>query len=365
MKLIAVACSGWLLVGCTDVADDRAERDEAVGHYHDAATRVDVEAGLAVIRAASHGGLTLWNSAPTWTASVSVDDSTPFVVEVRNAIPGSLLVVKDARGELLQTRLVESQLPTRRTFAIDGPRSPMQLTLVPPSSADSILRFAVLGDIQNAIVDIQDVYQRIAAEPGIDFVLSPGDLTAHGTREELEWFETELRSLPIPFYSTLGNHELGTSPPPYQAVFGRANLHFHYRNVAFSLVDSASATLSQLSLGWLEEWLDEDRGRVHVFATHYPPIDPIGVRNGSFASRLEAHRLIARLAEGRVDLSLHGHIHSFYAFTMAGIPAYISGGGGAIPERFDGIGRHFLVVEVGKDSQGHNAVNDVRIVRVD
>jgi hypothetical protein len=50
---------------------------------------------------------------------------------------------------------------------------------------------------------------------------------------------------------------------------------------------------------------------------------------------------------------------------MAGIPAYISGGGGAIPERFDGIGRHFLVVELGKDSQGHNAVDDVRVVRVD
>jgi predicted phosphodiesterase len=365
VKFISVVCWGWLLVGCTDVADDRAERDEFVGHYRDATTRIDVEAGLAVIRAASRGGLKLWSSAPTWTASVAVDDSAPLVIEVRNLIPGSVLVAKDARGELVQTRIVGSPLPTRRTFAIEPPRSPMQLTLVPPSVADSTVRFAVLGDIQNAIVDIQDVYQRIAAEPSIDFVLSPGDLTAHGSRAELEWFETELQQLPVPFYSTLGNHELGTSPPPYQEVFGRANLHFHYRDTAFSLVDSASATISQLSFGWLEGWLGEDRGRAHVFVTHYPPIDPIGVRNGSFASRLEAHRLIARLADGRVDLSLHGHIHSFYAFTMAGIPAYISGGGGAIPERFDGIGRHFLVVEVGKDAHGHNAVTRVRVVRVD
>jgi predicted phosphodiesterase len=79
---------------------------------------------------------------------------------------------------------------------------------------------------------------------------------------------------------------------------------------------------------------------------HIPPIDPIGVRNGSFASRNEANKLLAQLAEGDVDLTLYGHIHSYYAFANAGIPAYISGGGGSIPERFDGVGRHYLTVDV-------------------
>ena len=72
---------------------------------------------------------------------------------------------------------------------------------------------------------------------------------------------------------------------------------------------------------------------------------PIGVRNGSMASRSEADKLLAKLAEGRVDLTLYGHIHSYYSFDNAGIPAFISGGGGAIPERFDKIGRHFMVFE--------------------
>ena len=79
---------------------------------------------------------------------------------------------------------------------------------------------------------------------------------------------------------------------------------------------------------------------------HIPPIDPIGVRNGSWASRSEAAKLLGRLAEGRVDLTLYGHVHSYYEFDNAGIPAFISGGGGAIPERFDRIGRHFMVFEV-------------------
>ncbi|RKG95450.1 metallophosphoesterase, partial [Corallococcus carmarthensis] len=38
-----------------------------------------------------------------------------------------------------------------------------------------------------------------------------------------------------------------------------------------------------------------------------------------------------------------------------------SGGGGAIPERFDGVGRHFLAVDV-DPSVG---VRDVGLVRVD
>jgi predicted phosphodiesterase len=94
---------------------------------------------------------------------------------------------------------------------------------------------------------------------------------------------------------------------------------------------------------------------------HIPPVDPIGVRNGSMANRNEAAKLLARLAEGRVDLTLYGHIHSYYSFDNAGIPAFIAGGGGAIPERFDRIGRHFMVFTV--DAQ--NGVTSQRLIKVD
>jgi 3',5'-cyclic-AMP phosphodiesterase len=83
---------------------------------------------------------------------------------------------------------------------------------------------------------------------------------------------------------------------------------------------------------------------------------------GSFASRREAESVLARLAAARVDLTLYGHIHTYAGFENAGIPAHISGGGGAEPMRFDGIDRHFLVVDV---SPAQNAVLSVRVVRVD
>jgi Icc protein len=94
---------------------------------------------------------------------------------------------------------------------------------------------------------------------------------------------------------------------------------------------------------------------------HIPPIDPVGVRNGSFADRNEAAKLLAKLAEGGVDLTLYGHIHTYYPFSNAGIPAHIAGGGGAIPERFDGIGRHYLTVDVDPRS----GVVETGLVRID
>jgi 3',5'-cyclic AMP phosphodiesterase CpdA len=93
---------------------------------------------------------------------------------------------------------------------------------------------------------------------------------------------------------------------------------------------------------------------------HIPPLDPVGVRNGAFANRNEAAKLLARLAGGNVDLTLYGHIHSYYRFDNAGIDAHISGGGGAIPERFDDVGRHYLVVTVDA-STGIGARELVRI----
>jgi hypothetical protein len=94
--------------------------------------------------------------------------------------------------------------------------------------------------------------------------------------------------------------------------------------------------------------------------THIPPIDPKGIRNGSFGSRAEAAKLLNMLAQHDVDVGFYGHIHSYYAESNATIPVYISGGGGALPEKFDGIDRHYLTVDYNPD-QGIESVGVVRV----
>jgi Icc-related predicted phosphoesterase len=134
-----------------------------------------------------------------------------------------------------------------------------------------------------------------------------------------------------------------------------------FRGVQFTMLDSGSATLAPTTYRRLTGWLAEGQSRVHVVGMHMPPLDPVGTRNGGFASRAEAARLLALLSRGEVDLTVYGHIHSYYSFSNAGIPAFISGGGGAIPERFDGIGRHFLVIDVAPEA----ATVTAQVVRID
>ena len=169
----------------------------------------------------------------------------------------------------------------------------------------------------------------------------------------------QLKLLDVPLYSTVGNHELMGDAKLWREYFGRHNTNFRFKGVTFSLVDSANAAIDPMVYGWIEQWLAASRSEVHLFFTHFPPIDPFSLRNGSFRSRKEANKLLAMLADGKVDVTFYGHIHSLYIYQNAGIPAYISGGGGAWPERWDGIDRHYLVVDVAP------TVQNVGVVRVD
>ena len=219
----------------------------------------------------------------------------------------------------------------------------------------------MFADVQEAIDRVQDIYRRMAQDPGIRFVLMAGDLTKRGTPEQLARFQTEMHGLPFPIYATLGNHELGSGDYPFGDYFGRGNFSFVFRNVQFTLLDTASATVAPLVYEWLGDWLLEGIDRLHFVVAHIPPLDPTGTRNGAFASRLEANKLLSLLASGKVDTTFYGHVHSYYAYSNAGIPAYITGGGGAIPEQLDGIGRHYLTVDVDPQLQ----TTQVAMVRVD
>jgi Icc protein len=351
--------TAFLALSCVRPAEERAERDRTIGKASSSELDVKVVHGLAAVRKLEAARLTLWASAPAWELEFDARSAGTVTLDVENCVPDVELSALDPDA---RATLVASPLPTRKTWELDLPAGESRFRFAPPDSGDrSPWKFALMSDVQEAIDRVQDIYGRVNEEADVRFLLGAGDLTRRGTRDELREFREELEGLDVPYYTTLGNHELGVNPSLYQDYFGRANFQFVYRGVYFTMLDSASATLDPLVYDWLDGWLSRGRSGVHVVAMHIPPLDPTGVRNGAFASRSEAATLLGRLAEGRVDLTLYGHIHSYYEFDNAGIPAFISGGGGAIPERFDGIGRHFMVIEVGAD----RGVVDTRVVRVD
>jgi len=352
--------AGLLALACLRPTEERVEQDLAVGKAEHQDLAVTVDDGLAAVRELSDGSLVLWGSAPSYELTLRADEARELSVELQNRLTDAELTVTNGSASVVADS--PGDVPTRQRYTLSLPAGETRLRVAAPDQTSTEpFRFALLSDVQEAIDRVQDVYAKVNGLADVRFLLGAGDLTERGTRPELERFQRELTSLRVPYFTTLGNHELGQNPTIYQEYFGRGSFQFRFHGVAFTLLDDASAMLDPTVYEWLDDWLAAARKDVHIVAMHIPPIDPIGVRNGSWASRSEAGKLLARLAEARVDLTLYGHVHSYYGFDNAGIPAFISGGGGAIPERFDNIGRHVMLFTASPSA----GISEREVVRVD
>jgi predicted phosphodiesterase len=353
------------LASCLDVAEQRAERDLLVGHAASEGNRVDVDEGLAAVRRFEPGLLELWANAPSLRFELVTGNPGPehWSLLIRNVPPDAVLHATHEGSPLAILPEGETSFTTERRFLFSAPPgSTLEFELGAPDRDElTPFEFIEFGDVQEAIDRVSDVFDKMNQQSSARFVVMAGDLTRSGSSEQLERFQAEQSALRIPIYVTLGNHELGVGDTPYHDYFGRGSQSFVFHGTRFSLLDTASATLDPMVYDWLDGWLEAAQAQIHLIFMHVPPLDPSGLRNGAFSSRAEANKLLARLGRKRVDCTFYGHIHSYYSFENAGIPAFISGGGGAIPERFDGIGRHFLVVSV----DPRRSLVSTRVVRVD
>ena len=341
----AAACTlAALAAACTRPSEQRALDDLGVGAASLTDADVQIAGGLAAVRALADHRLELWAQAPVLDLQISLLDTAAgdWTITIRNATTDAVL----SDGATAYTR-EPGQRPTVAIFHVPLGAGTHALRLAPPDAGVlAPFRVAAMADIQTALPAVHEVFAEINAVPDLRFVVAMGDLTERGHLDEYELYERQLETLQIPFYTTIGNHELWNDHMRFLDRFGRANFQFDFKGVAFTFVDSGDASLDPLVEEWLGDWLDAARDRPHVFLTHMPPVDPVGLRYGSFRSTRDGRRLLSRLVEGNVDLTLYGHIHTYVEYENAGIPAYISGGGGADPMKLDGIERHFLVIEL-------------------
>ena len=361
-KLIPlIACLS--LTGCLRPGEDRARLDRTIGQAEAEGLRVSVEEGLAAVRSLTPGAVELWAQAPVFHMSLEATEAEgEWTITLLNGMSAAVLTAEDEGGEPGEVRQVSQPRPTVQVWSVPlTPGRPLSVRYG-ALSADAPLtyRYAVLSDIQEDVPDVGDIFTRMNADPTLQFVVSAGDLVSRGYRSELYRFQREMEALNIPLYATPGNHERGVDEHPWAEIFGRGSFQWRYQGSCFTFADSSAATLDPIVYDWLAGWLDRCRDRPHAFLTHVPPIDPEGGRSGGWRSRKEAAKLFAMLGRGQVDVAFYGHVHSYYNFSNGTVDAFISGGGGAIPERLDGIGRHYLVVETTPVG-----VAQVGVVRVD
>lgn len=195
----------------------------------------------------------------------------------------------------------------------------------PPAGDFTFLAF---GDIQTGLPSFGEMVDVLNREEDADFALLLGDLTEVSQDEEFEQVDAQLARLRMPVYVTPGNHDV-LRADVFQQRYGRASYSFTHRGARFSALDSASAQLDAGVWRWLEGWLQQGEGGVHVLFTHIPALETLGIRSGQWSSRREAWRFVALAEEHGVDALLFGHIHSYSAYALGRVLTYISGGAGA------------------------------------
>jgi len=232
--------------------------------------------------------------------------------------------------------------PTTVELVYRVPAEGLRIRVAAPGEGPA--RFAVISDLHTNLATFARFAQAVHAwRP--DMVLCMGDLADHGEVEELDQMREAFDTLEVPFYTTLGNHDLmGEAAERFLETIGPTNLAFDVRGVRVVLADTAGAIFAPGAYGWLADALQREAGPALVLA-HIPPLDPFGARNHGFSNRDDALRFVQAITEGGATHFFAGHIHSHIDYSMRGVPSTISGGGGGNPE-YQGPGDHWLEVVV-------------------
>ena len=175
--------------------------------------------------------------------------------------------------------------------------------------------FAVFGDpqIRHDYKSSLDRFRQEVAAGGIDFFCVLGDLTNDATPDEVDSIKLQLERVGIPYYATIGNHDLyqadgwerfkeNYGPSCYPVVIGgRIKLIF---------LDTADGTIGPTQFDWFEAEL-QDTLLTRIVLTHFPVFDgekPAMWRLASDAERVKVQSLL-----GRYDAFAWcaGHIHGW------------------------------------------------------
>ncbi len=211
-------------------------------------------------------------------------------------------------------------------------------------SSDSFQPFtiALLGDSHTYYDDFTDQIEYLNRIDSIDFVVHNGDITLSGIYREFLWFHDITSSLKHPMITLIGNHDyLSNGVNVYKEMFGPTNFVLDYNNCRFIFFDDIiwEKNVEDPDFEWLYNAsnVKQEKGLDYVFvAAHIPPWDSsfsIGNRY-LFCKLLEANE---------VDLSIHGHTHSFFHGFRddCDVPFLITG---------DSTDREIVLLEIKKDT---------------
>ncbi|MER7460898.1 phosphodiester glycosidase family protein [Micromonospora sp. NPDC126480] len=292
----------------------------------------------------------------TWTGWKYVEFNVPagvqYPVRIRRFYVAETNAAAQYRSEVVIDDLV-AKVPPAVDVPAERPRTD-RVVLRDGTVDVEPWRFAVLSDAQfvaaNPDSDLVAQARRTlrevkAARP--DFVVVNGDFvdTAYPADFALakRLFDEELGG-EVPFYYVPGNHEIMGAPiDNFRAVFGDTERVFDHRGTRFVTLNSSTGTLrgggfDQVRM--LREALDSAAGDPAVGSVvvlhHHPPRDPSPAEASQLGDRKEAALLEQWLADfqhrtGKGALFVGGHVGTFHADRVDGVPYVINGNAGKGP----------------------------------
>ncbi|MER6756385.1 phosphodiester glycosidase family protein [Micromonospora echinofusca] len=292
----------------------------------------------------------------TWTGWKYVEFAVPagvqYPVRVRRFYVAETNAAAQYRSEVIIDDLVAKVPPTVDVPA-EKPRTD-RVVLRDGTVDGAPWRFAVLSDAQfvaaNPDSDLVAQARRTlrevkAAKP--DFLVINGDFvdTAYPADFALakRLLDEELGG-EVPYYYVPGNHEIMGAPiANFRAAFGDTERTFDHKGTRFVTLNSSTGSLrgggfDQVRM--LREALDSAAGDPAVGSVvvlhHHPPRDPSPAKASQLGDRKEAALLEQWLADfqhrtGKGAAFVGGHVGTFHADRVDGVPYLINGNAGKNP----------------------------------
>ena len=217
--------------------------------------------------------------------------------------------------------------------AIGTIHTPTQVKL--PNRPES-LRFAVigdsgdLGDAQTAIAGLLGKYRALFP---YEFVLMAGDNTYDPSNTMAREFEGPFKALldqKVPFYASLGNHDLNADVQTRYALFnmgGEQRYTFRKGNVDFFALNSNKPDRAQLR--WIDETVPAAKGSWKIAFFHHP-LYSSGYHAQPLTGGIEQKSLRAlwepRFCAYGVDVVFSGHEHYYERIKpQQGVQHFVTG----------------------------------------
>ncbi|MGB4414067.1 MAG: PQQ-binding-like beta-propeller repeat protein [Paludibacter sp.] len=197
--------------------------------------------------------------------------------------------------------------------------------------ASDTFRFALFTDLhiqianQQPAEDLQNVVNDVNALQDIDFVIVSGDVTESGDLASLQKAKSILDGLHIPYYITVGNHELKWSESgatDFLKVFG--NDKFTFTHKGFKFIGFATGPIIKMGDGHIApqdiDWVDAELTKVGtdipvIAVTHYP------LQTGDVDNWYDMTDVLRKY---NVQIVLGGHYHRNSLLNYDEIPGIIN-----------------------------------------